>query len=133
MPNEYPRSRRLADQIQRVLSSLLHSEVKDPRVNQVTLTEVRVSGDLGVATVLFSLLDPEADPDPVGEALRGAGGFLRGRLGRELHVRRVPELRFRYDDRVRQDARLAELIREARDSDDRRAHDSVDHESAPDD
>jgi ribosome-binding factor A len=110
MPREFSRNQRLGNQILRSLSELLRHEVKDPRLDAVSLTTVDLTRDLSVARVYFSLLDPAADPVPVAEGLGRAAGFLRGKLGRALKVRHVPELRFVHDDSAEQAMRISELL-----------------------
>ena len=110
MPREFSRSKRLGNEVLRTLSELLRFETKDPRLQNVSLTAVDLSGDLSVARVYFSTLDPDADAEPVLEGLRRAGGFLRRRLGQELKIRHVPELRFRHDDSAEHGARISQLI-----------------------
>ena len=97
----------------RTLNELLRFETKDPRLELVSLTAVDLSRDLSYAQVYFSLLDPNGDPAPVLEALQRAGGFLRGRLGREIKIRHVPELRFKHDDSAAEGQRLSDLIEKA--------------------
>jgi ribosome-binding factor A len=94
----------------RLLSELLRTEVKDPRLADVRVNEVELSGDLGVAKVYFSTLQPDADKQPALEAFGKAAGFLRGRLGHALQLRRVPELRFVADTSVRDAMALNSLI-----------------------
>ncbi|MGD9386927.1 MAG: 30S ribosome-binding factor RbfA [Gammaproteobacteria bacterium] len=113
MPKEFARNRRVGEQIQRLLGEVLLRDVKDPRVQGVSITAVDVSRDLSHATVWFSLLDPAADAAPVGEALGRASGLIRGKLGRAMHIRQVPALHFRHDESLERGARLAELIDEA--------------------
>lgn len=120
MPREFSRHQRLGNEILRTLSGFLRLEIKDPRLSGVSLTDVELSRDLGVATVYFSMLDPDADPAPVLEGLERAAGFLRRRLGAEIKVRHVPELRFRHDDSAEQGARISRLIDGALRSDDSR-------------
>ena len=110
MPREFSRHQRLGSQVLRTLSELLRFEVKDPRLQRMSLTSVDLSRDLSVARVYFSMLDPDDDPAKALEGLERAGGFLRSRLGRELKVRVVPELRFAHDDSAEQGAKLSELI-----------------------
>ena len=98
----------------RLLNELLLTDVKDPRLAQVRVNEVEVSGDLGVATVYFGSLDVDAAPD---EALLGfekARGYLRTRVARALGLRRAPELRFRHDTSVRRAVELGRLIADAK-------------------
>ena len=110
MPREFSRNQRLGNEVLRTLSELLRFEIKDPRLQGVSLTAVDLSGDLSVARVYFSLLDPDAAPGPALEGLERASGFLRKRLGRELRVRHVPELRFKHDDSAEHGAHISQLI-----------------------
>ena len=66
MPRERSRHLRVGAELQRVLNTLLQSEVKDPRLDGVRVNEVEVSGDLGVAKVYFGTLDPDQDTGPGG-------------------------------------------------------------------
>jgi ribosome-binding factor A len=119
MPREFSRHQRLGHQVQRTLAELLQFEVKDPRVQNVSLTSVDLSKDLGVARVYFSLLDPDADPAAALEGLERAAGFLRGKLGKAIKARHVPELRFVHDDSAAEAVRLARLIDSAVAADER--------------
>ena len=110
MPREFSRNQRLGNQVLRTLNELLHFETKDPRLKLVSLTAVDLSRDLSVARVYFSLLDPNGDPEPVKEGLERASGFLRGRLGREIKIRHVPELRFSHDNSAAEAQRISSLI-----------------------
>ena len=110
MPREFSRNQRLGNQVLRSLSELLRNEVKDPSLDSVSLTAVDLSRDLSVARVYFSLLDPNGDPEPVSFGLERAAGFLRGKLGRAIKVRHVPELRFVHDDSAEQAMKISELI-----------------------
>lgn len=114
MPKEYSRSQRLGAQMLRALSELLRFESKDPGLAEVSLTEVKLSRDLSVARVYFSLLNPDADPKPAEDGLKRAAGFLRSKLGAVLKVRHVPELRFVHDDSIAHGAEIARLIADAR-------------------
>jgi ribosome-binding factor A len=110
MPREFSRSQRLGAQILRSLSELLRFETKDPSLSTVSLTTVDLSRDLGVAKVYYSLLYPDDDPQPVQEGLQRASGFLRGRLGKSLEIRHVPELRFVHDDSIAHGVEMSRLI-----------------------
>jgi ribosome-binding factor A len=113
MPREFSRNQRLGAQLQRILSELIRFETKDPGLAEVSLTDVELSKDLSVAKVFFSLLHPDDDPKPALEGLERASGFLRSRLGHELTVRHVPELRFVHDDSVAHGAEISRLISNA--------------------
>ena len=121
MPRDYPRKLRVAAELQRVLNSLLSGEVKDPRLVGVTISTLDLSGDISVARVGYSTLNPDDDPQPVLEALESASGFLRARAGAAIGMRRVPELRFEHDEGARLGIEMGRLIDEAV-ADDRRTH-----------
>lgn len=101
----------------RTLNELVRFETKDPRLKMVSLSSLDLSRDLSVARVYFSMLDPNGDPEPVKEGLERASGFLRSRLGREIKIRHVPELRFAHDDSAAEAQRISSLIDQALDSD----------------
>ena len=114
MPKDYPRSRRIAEQIQRELADLIRFELKDPRVGQmVTLTGVEVSHDQSHAKVFFTILGDETEQDTTAAGLKRAAGFLRSQLSQRLQLRTVPQLDFKYDASVERGAHLSRLIDEA--------------------
>ena len=110
VPREFPRSRRVEEQIQRILSDVLRGEARDPALHHAVVTEVRVSRDLGVAWVYVTSLDPDADREALLEACERAAGFLRSAVAAELSVRQTPELRFRIDDTAERAAHMDALI-----------------------
>lgn len=110
MPREYPRKLRVAAELHRVLNSILHSDIKDPRLQHVTISAVEISGDVSVAKVFFSTLVPDSDPKPIILALDKAKGFLRSRSGSLLRLRHVPELRFFQDESAKKGFELTRII-----------------------
>src|SRR5882724_9819017 len=110
MPRDYHRSRRVEEQIQRLLVDLIRREVRDPRVGSVTITHVAVSRDLSHATVQFLPFDSSRPTAEIAEALKSASGFLRIQLRKHLQMRQVPELRFLVDATIDKAARLTALI-----------------------
>jgi ribosome-binding factor A len=113
MSREYSRKDKVAAEIQRLVNELLLSEVKDPRLAGARVSAVEVSGDLGVATVFFSTIALDEDPADIREGFEKARGFFRSRVGESLQLRRVPELRFRYDESARRGVEIGRLIDEA--------------------
>ena len=120
MAREFHRSDRVGEQLQRVLSEIIRDKLDDPRFKLVTITEVKVTRDLGHARVFFSTLD-DLDHKEVSRALDKAGGFLRGEIGRQMVLRVVPNLHFEYDETLEQGQRLRSLIDNAV-ADDRQRH-----------
>ena len=113
MPREFPRSRRVGDQIQRELSALIRDEIRDPRLGMVSISAVSLSRDLGYAKVHVSVLGDDVQAAESVEILNRAAGFLRHRLGKLLHIRTVPELHFLHDRSLEEGARLGALINRA--------------------
>ena len=114
MPKDYPRSRRIAEQIQRELPDILRLELKDPRVTGlITITDVEVSADQAHAKVFFTILGDEAKVRDTTAGLARAAGFLRTQLSQRLKLRTVPQLGFEYDESVERGMKLSRLIDEA--------------------
>ncbi|GGC71383.1 30S ribosome-binding factor RbfA [Undibacterium terreum] len=108
------RGLRVADQIQRDLAEIIWSELKDPRVGMITLTEVQLTPDYAHAKVYFTTLtdDPAAIKNTV-EALAKASGFLRAQLGLRLHIHTLPQLHFIHDTSTMRGMAMSKLIDEA--------------------
>lgn len=105
------RSLRVADQIQRDLSDIIFSELKDPNVGMVTITEVKVTPDYANARVYVTMLDD--NPDTVQktlDSLQRASGFIRMQLGKRLHIHTLPQLTFVYDNSIAEGIALSHLI-----------------------
>ncbi len=114
MPREFPRSRRVEEQIQRILSDVIRVHARDPRLSQVIVTGVSVSRDLSVAWIYVGSLDERCSAMDLEAAFAAAAGFLRSQLARELSVRQVPELRFRVDETVARGQAMDLLLERAR-------------------
>ncbi len=103
------RPQKVAELIQRELSDLLRSELRDPRVGMLTITSVDVSPDLSHAKVFFTLLQKEQLEDTL-DGLKRAAGYLRSQLARRMKLYTTPELRFSYDESVERGDHLSRLI-----------------------
>jgi ribosome-binding factor A len=117
MPREFPRARRIEEQLKRLLSELVRREVKDPRVGLVTITAVSVTRDLSHAKVYFTPFAGIGDPEAALEALQHAAGYLRIQVRNQMRLRTAPELVFLLDDSLERGARLSTLIHDAVESD----------------
>ena len=108
------RGLRVADQIQRDLSEIIAFELKDPRVGMITITEVQVTPDYAHAKVFFTMLkdDKEAIKNTV-DGLSKAAGFMRGQLGKRLHIHTLPMLHFVHDTSTARGMELSLLIDQA--------------------
>ena len=112
------RRERVAHQIQAELATLLLREARDPLLQAVTLTGVRVTPDLRTARIYFRTLTPDAAPREGEAALRRATPFLRRQLGRALGMRVTPELHFEYDTTPDTARRVDALLGETHHADD---------------
>ena len=110
MPKDFPRSRRIAEQVQRELSDVIRLELKDPRVGMITLTDVEVTRDNAHARVYFTLLEGASRAEEARAGLQHAAGYLRSQLAQRLKIRVVPQLHFEYDASVERGARVSQLI-----------------------
>jgi ribosome-binding factor A len=103
---------RINEQLKREIATLLRREVRDPRVGIVTVTAVDVAADLAVADVYVRML---GEPDEKKESLEGleaAAPYVRRELGKLLHYRHIPELRFRVDRSLEHARRIEEILDE---------------------
>jgi len=121
MPKDYPRSRRIAEQVQRELADIIRLELKDPRVGLITITDVEVTPDNKLAKVYFTLLGDETRVVEATRGLEHATGFLRSQLAHRFEMRTVPQLAFIHDASVERGARLSQLIDAAVADDTKRA------------
>jgi ribosome-binding factor A len=112
MPLPFRRADRVGDLIRRELSRLLLREVKDPRLQQVVVTAIRLSPDLRHARVFFTGGAGGTDRAAELKGLEAAAGFLRGQLGRNLRLRYAPELAFEVDDSVDRSLHIAALLKQ---------------------
>jgi ribosome-binding factor A len=108
----YKRSERLGELLLAEISELLRREIKDPRVGFVTLTRVELSDDLRHAKVFASMLGSEQEKARTLQGLSSATGYIRRHLGRALHLRYTPELRFLADTSLEHGAKIAHLLRQ---------------------
>ncbi|SJN32180.1 Ribosome-binding factor A [Microbacterium esteraromaticum] len=111
------RQARLADRIRVILAERLEKGLRDPRLGFVTITDVRVSGDLQHASVFYTVLGTDEEREDSGKALASATGLLRKEVGKQLSIRLVPTLEFIADALPENAGHIAELLREARERD----------------
>lgn len=117
MPKEFSRMARIADLIQKELSNnIFNKEIADSRLKFITITSVKVSGDLSYADIFFTQLDVKNSNDKqqskelAVKLLRKAAAHLRYVLARRLQLYKVPSLRFFYDDFMEESDRIHSLI-----------------------
>lgn len=112
MPREFTRSERVAAQLRRDIALIIQQEVRNPDVGFVSVSEVEVSRDISMARVYVTVFDPEQAVVSI-KALNKAAGFIRSRLGKQMRMRSVPELRFLHDASVETGTAVDALIAKA--------------------
>ena len=103
----FSRRDRIAEQIRRELSEVIRSELKEPRVGMISLTDVEISADYAHAKVYFSSLLGKEGIELVQAGLQQASGFLRSELGKRISIHMTPQLHFIFDDSLERGAQLS--------------------------
>lgn len=106
------RVQKVAEAIRQVVSMAILTEIKDPRVRDVTVTYVEVSADLRVAKVHVSVMGDEKHQNLTLRGLESAAGFLQSKLARELELRYTPKINFLLDQGVKKSIEIARILRE---------------------
>jgi len=104
------RQRRVSELIHREMSMLLMREVRDPRLADITITEVRVTPDLLIASIYYTVLGDAEQEKEAANALDSASGYLRTQLAGRVRLRLVPELVFELDRSAAYGRRIDELL-----------------------
>ena len=111
------RQSRLADRIRVLVAERLEKGLRDPRLGFVTITDVRVSGDLQHATVFYTVFGYDEERAATAAGLASATGILRREVGRNLTIRLVPTLEFVADTVPEEAAHLEDVLRAAKERD----------------
>lgn len=108
------RIQRIASRLRQDIARLFLAELKDPRLKGlISITEVKVSKDLSVARVLYSVLGSEADRRTAERLIESARGFIQKSVAEGLEIRTAPHLVFHYDDSIAKGAEVSKLIDDA--------------------
>jgi ribosome-binding factor A len=109
------RKERLNESIKELMSELILSRIKDPRVGFVTITGVEVAKDLVTAKVFYTVMGNNEERAQSKEGLLSAKNFMRKTIGRELKLRNTPDFRFVYDDSLDRSVRIEDAIKRIHD------------------
>lgn len=116
MSQEFKRTDRVSQEIFRLLSNMLRRETKDPRLQNLSLTECKVSKDMSLAKVYFTVLGAKSGDAEVTDAIKAlekAKGFFRTELGKQMRLRITPDIRFYHDTVPEHVDHIEQLIRKA--------------------
>ena len=105
---------RISMLVQSHLTTLIETQLNDPRVKGVTVTEVEVTADTRFARVYFSVLGSADDKDKATRGLDSASGWLSKELGRRLRTKHTPHITFKYDESLERGERMAQLLDEVK-------------------
>ncbi|OFI46266.1 ribosome-binding factor A [Floricoccus penangensis] len=106
------RSDRVSTEIKREINDILHNKIRDPRLEDVNITDVKVTGDLSQASIYYSLLsDLASDNEKAQKAFKKANGVIRSELAKRMSLYKVPELIFVKDESVEYGNKIDELLR----------------------
>jgi ribosome-binding factor A len=114
---ENPRARKLADRIQEVIAKRIERGMRDPRLGFVTITDVRVTGDLQHASVFYTVYGSDEERADSAAALEAAKGMFRSEVGKNITARLTPSLEFIHDALPENAKHLDELLAQARERD----------------
>jgi ribosome-binding factor A len=104
--------RRVNESIKEILGDAITTELKDPRIGFVTVTEVDTSPDLRAARVYVSVLGTEEDRERSLAGLRSSHGFLQGKIASAMRLKRTPTLTFEYDESAERGDRISRLLKD---------------------
>ncbi|MBO1753336.1 30S ribosome-binding factor RbfA [Actinotalea sp. BY-33] len=110
---DHPRARKVADRIHETVARMLDTRIKDPRLGFVTITDVRVTGDLQHASVFYTVLGDTESREGTAAALESAKGVIRSEVGKQVGIRLTPTLEFIADAIPETAQHLEEALRQA--------------------
>ncbi len=108
----FKRSEKVAEAIHEMVSGLIVKGLKDPRIGFATITGVKVTDDLHLATIYFTVIGSAEERSATEKGLNSARGYIRKEMGKSLRMRYVPDLIFRYDESVEYGSRIESLLKE---------------------
>ncbi|MFD2674044.1 30S ribosome-binding factor RbfA [Gulosibacter bifidus] len=114
---DHARAARLAERIHVLVAKILERGIKDPRLGFVTVTDVRVTGDLQNATVFYTVYGSDEERDDSAAALKSATGRIRSEVGKNLGIRLTPTLEFVHDGLPENAQQIDSLLAKAREAD----------------
>jgi ribosome-binding factor A len=114
---DHGRAAKLGDQVKEIIAKRLEKGLRDPRLGFVTITDVRMTGDLQHASVFYTVYGTEQEREDSAAALTAATGMLRTEVGRNIRTRLTPTLEFIPDAIPENAAHVASLLAEARERD----------------
>lgn len=108
------RSDKVSDLLKKEISTIITNHVKDPRLKNINITAVKVSDDIGIATVFFTVIGKSINKSESNidkRILDKLSGMIRSNLAKNIKIRRVPKINFRFDESIEYSENIERLLR----------------------
>ena len=108
------RSDKISDLLRKEISLIINKETKDPRLQKLNITAVKVSDDIGIATVFYTMIGESIEKEKSSidnKVLKKFSGMIRSKLSKTMQIRRVPVIQFRFDESVEYSDNIENLLR----------------------
>ena len=108
------RAEKVSDLLKKEISLIITNEIKDPRLQNINITAVKVSDDIGIATVFYSIIGEsihKSDSKIDDKILKKYSGMIRSNLAKKIKIRRIPKILFRFDESIEYSENIEKLLR----------------------
>ena len=108
------RSDKISDLLRKEISLIINKETKDPRLQKLNITAVKVSDDIGIATVFYTMIGESIEKEKssiYNKVLKKFSGMVRSKLSKTMQIRRVPVIQFRFDESIEYSDNIENLLR----------------------
>ena len=108
------RAEKVSDLLKKEISLIITNETKDPRLQNINITAVKVSDDIGIATVFYSIIGESIhkfDSKIDDRILKKFSGMIRSNLAKKIKIRRIPKIIFRFDESIEYSENIEKLLR----------------------
>jgi ribosome-binding factor A len=108
------RAEKVSDLLKKEISLIITNETKDPRLQNINITAVKVSEDIGIATVFYSIIGEsihKSDSKIDDKILKKFSGMIRSNLAKKIKIRRIPKILFRFDESIEYSENIEKLLR----------------------
>jgi ribosome-binding factor A len=108
------RSDKISDLLRKEISLIINKETKDPRLQKLNITAVKVSDDIGIATVFYTLIGESIEKEKSSidnKVLKKFSGMVRSKLSKTMQIRRVPIIQFRFDESIEYSDNIENLLK----------------------
>ena len=108
------RSYKISDLLRKEISLIINKETKDPRLQKLNITAVKVSDDIGIATVFYTLIGESIEKEKSSidnKVLKKFSGMVRSKLSKTMQIRRVPIIQFRFDESIEYSDNIENLLK----------------------